>query len=108
MIADQLKHLEPRDSVAFKGRCAPESTNKPKNRTVRVGKLGSGLHSFLLMLCGEKLHRTLMIAAAAFEGMFCKVKVTDAQHDWGPTVVFVPLTECKSTAVINWITSPCV
>lgn len=49
-----------------------------------------------------------MIAAAAFEGTFCKVKVTDAQHDWGPTVVFVPLTECKSTAVINWITSPYV
>lgn len=29
MIADQLKHLEPRDSVAFKGGYAPESTNKP-------------------------------------------------------------------------------
>lgn len=46
MIADQLKHLEPRDCVAFKGRYAPESTNKPldsrKNRTVRVGSLLCG------------------------------------------------------------------
>lgn len=29
MIADQLKHREPRDSAALKGRYAPESTNEP-------------------------------------------------------------------------------